>query len=247
MGPHCTVRPEHHLLAIWMAFTLEPIKSLCKIYTMWLVFLLDGLTQSSSEAVPFNLWEGPGVWHSLDMQSVALWEEVFQKSLCLLTVSWDWLSSSDLVGVSNHLFRAWNRAILDVCGSQSDSSELPLVTPFAFSDLALACLGGTLLMGGCWGVEVLLIWKLHWSLLVAMAFCWSSKLLVTALPCWSLTAWMASCIVLWIITISGVDEYTVLTDKLPDSEDDGLLCCLAHCWHCILLLFHVGRMCRSRN
>ena len=24
-------------------------------------------------------------------------------------------------------------------------------------------------------------------------------------------------------------------------------CCLAHCWHHILLLFHFGRMCRSRN
>ena len=33
---------------------------------------------------------------------------------------------------------------------------------------------------------------------------------------------MASCIVLWIIAISGVGEYTVLTDKLPDSGDDGL-------------------------
>ena len=33
---------------------------------------------------------------------------------------------------------------------------------------------------------------------------------------------MASCIVLLIIAISGVGEYTVLTDKLPDSGDDGL-------------------------
>ena len=32
---------------------------------------------------------------------------------------------------------------------------------------------------------------------------------------------MASCIVLCIIAISGVGEYTVLTDKLPDSGDDG--------------------------
>ena len=32
---------------------------------------------------------------------------------------------------------------------------------------------------------------------------------------------MASCIVLWIIAISGVGKYTVLTDKLPDSGDDG--------------------------
>ena len=33
---------------------------------------------------------------------------------------------------------------------------------------------------------------------------------------------MASCIVLWIIAISGIGEYTVLTDKLLDSGDDGL-------------------------
>ena len=61
MGPHCTVRPEHLLVAIWMTLTLEPIKSLCTISTMQLVFLLDGLTQSPSEAVPFNLQERPGV------------------------------------------------------------------------------------------------------------------------------------------------------------------------------------------
>ena len=192
------------------------------IYTAAALLQLDGLAQSPSEAVPFNLREGPGVRYSLDGQSAALWEEVFQKSLCLLNVLWDGLSSSDSVGVSNRLFKAWNRAILDVCGSQSDSSELPLVTPLAFSDLALAHLGGTLLMGGCSGVEVLLIWILHWSLLAAIAFCWFSKLLVTALPCCSLTAWMALCIVLWIIAISGVGEYHVLTDKLPDSGDDGL-------------------------
>ena len=196
MGPHCTVRPECLLVATRMTLTLEPIKSLYTISTMRLVFLLDGLAQSLSEVVPFNLREGPGVWYSLDGQSMALWEEVFQKSLCLLTVPWDGLSSSDLVGVSNRLFRAWNRAILDVCGSQFDSSELPLVTPLAFSDLALARLGGTLLMGRCSGVELLLIWILHWSLLAARALCWFSKLLVTALPCWSLTAWMASCMVL---------------------------------------------------
>ena len=67
-----------------------------------------------------------------------------------------WFMVLDLVGVSNHLFRASNRAFLAVCGSQFDSFELLLVTPLAFSDLALARLGGTLLMGGS-GVEVLLI------------------------------------------------------------------------------------------
>ena len=222
MGPHCTVRPERLLVAFWMALTLEPIKSLCTISTMWLVFLLDGLAQSPSEAVPFNLREGPGVRYSLDGQSVALWEEADRESLCLFTVPCDGLSSSDLVGVSNRLFKASNRAFLDVCGSQSDSSELPLVTPLAFSNLALAHLGGTLLMGGCSGVELLLICRLHWSLFAARAFCWLSKLLITALPCWSLTAWMASCMVLKIMAISGVGEYTVLTDKLPVSGDDGL-------------------------
>ena len=144
------------------------------------------------------------------------------ESLCLFTGPCNGLSSSDLVGVSKSLLRASNHAFLAVCGSQSDSSELPLVTPLAFSDLALACLGGTLLMGGGSGVEVLLIWILHWSLLAAMAFCWFSKLLVTAFPCWSLTVWIASCIVLWIITISGFGEYSVLVVRLPDSGDDGL-------------------------
>ena len=87
MGPHCTVRPDRRLVAIRMTLTLEPIKSLCTISTLRLVFFLDGLTQSPSEAVPFNLWEGPGVRYSLDRQSVALWEEVFRKSLCLLIVT----------------------------------------------------------------------------------------------------------------------------------------------------------------
>ena len=73
-------------MAFWTALTLEPIKSLCTISTMQLVFLHDGLTQSPSEAVPFGLWEGPGVQYCLDGQSVALREEVVQKSLCLLTV-----------------------------------------------------------------------------------------------------------------------------------------------------------------
>ena len=52
-------------------------------------------------------------------------------------------SSLDFVGVSNHLLRASNRAFFAVCGSQSDSSKLLLVTPLEFSDLALARLGGS--------------------------------------------------------------------------------------------------------
>ena len=105
MGPHCTVRPECLLVAFRMALTLEPIKSLCTISTLWLVlFGVMVFAQSPSEAVPFGLlWEGPGVRYSLDGQSVALWEEVVWKSLCLLTVLCEGLSSSDLVGVSNCL------------------------------------------------------------------------------------------------------------------------------------------------
>ena len=158
MGPHCTVRLECLLVAIRMALTLESIKSLCTISTLQLVFLHDGLAQSPSEAVLFGLlWEGPGVRYSLDGQSVVLWEEVVWKSLCLLTVPCEGLSSSDLVGVLNRLLRASNQAFLDVCGSQSDSSELLLVTPLTFSYLALARLGGTLLLGGFSGVELLMI------------------------------------------------------------------------------------------
>ena len=83
MEPHCTVRPEHLLVVILMTLTLEPIKSMYNIYTVAGLPWRDGLTQSP---VPFNLWEGPGVQYSLDRQSVALWEEVFRKSLCLLIV-----------------------------------------------------------------------------------------------------------------------------------------------------------------
>ena len=39
MGPHCTVRTEQLIVAIWMTLTLEPIKSLCTISTLQLVFL----------------------------------------------------------------------------------------------------------------------------------------------------------------------------------------------------------------
>ena len=133
--------------------------------------LADGLAQSPSEAVPLDLlWQGLGVLLA-NGQSVALWEEGVQNSFCLFTgTPCDGVFSSDLVGVSNCLLRASNCAFLAV----SDSSELLLVTSLAFSDLALAHLGGS-------GVEVLLICALHWSLFAA-------KLLVTALPCCSLTA-----------------------------------------------------------
>ena len=82
--------------------------------------LLDGLTQSPSEAVLLDLdllWEGPGAL-LVDGQSVALWEEGVQNSLCLLTgTPCDGVSSSDLVGVSNHLLRTSNLALLVVCGA----------------------------------------------------------------------------------------------------------------------------------
>ena len=156
--------------------------------------LLDILAQSPSEAVPLDLlWEHPKTSFGGE-QSVALWQEGVQNSVCLFTGTLcDGVSSSDLVGISNCLLRASNLALLAVCGSQSDSSELPLVTPLAISDLALAHLGGTLLMLGGSGMEVLLICSLHWSLFAARAFCWVSKPLVTVLSCCSLTAWMASC------------------------------------------------------
>ena len=83
------------------------------------------------------------------------------------TMWWSFLP--DFVGVLNRLLKASNLAFLAVCGSQSDSSELPLVTPLAFSDLALAHLRGTLLILGGSGIEVLLICALHWTLLAARA------------------------------------------------------------------------------
>ena len=171
-----------------MVLTLEPVKSLCTIITMWLVFLHDGLTQSHSEAVPLDLWESPEVQLLMDGQSVALWKDDVRNSLWVFTGKpCKELSSSDFVGVSNCLLKASNHAFLAVCGSQSDSYELLLVTPLTFSDLALACLGGTLLILGGSGVEVFLICTLHWNLFAAKVLCWLSKLLVTALPCCSLT------------------------------------------------------------
>ena len=150
--------------------------------------LLDGLVQSPSEAVPLDLDLLPEV-SLVDGQSVALWEEGVRNNLCLFTVSQcDGVSSLNFFGVSSCFLRVSNLAFLAVCGSQSDSSELPLVTPLAFSDLALTHLGETLLILGGSFVEVLLICALHWSLFAARAFCWISKLLVTALPCCSLTA-----------------------------------------------------------
>ena len=59
-------------MAFHMALTLELIKSLCTISTMWLVFLRDGLAQSPSEAVPLDLQKGPGVRYPCDGQSVAV-------------------------------------------------------------------------------------------------------------------------------------------------------------------------------
>ena len=37
------------------------LKSMYNIYTVAGLLWRDGLTQSPSKAVPFNLWEGPGV------------------------------------------------------------------------------------------------------------------------------------------------------------------------------------------
>ena len=79
MEPHCIVRPGMLTMAFVMTLTLEPIKSLCTISAMLLVFLHDGLAQSPSEAVPLDLPEGPGVQFLMDGQSVALLEEDVQK------------------------------------------------------------------------------------------------------------------------------------------------------------------------
>ena len=154
------------------------LQSLCTISTLW---LLDGLTQSPLEAVPVDLlWEG--LEASLaGRQLLTLWEEGVQNSLCPFTTLWDGVSSLDFVGVSKHLLRAINQALLAVYGSLSDSSELLLVTPLVFSNLALAHLGGTLLIMGGSEVEVLLICDVYWSMLAASVFCCWKRLLVTAL------------------------------------------------------------------
>ena len=117
MGPHCTVRRRALTVAFAVAWTLEPDKSLCTISTVQLVFLCDGLARSPSEAVPLDLlWKGPGVLLA-DWQSVALWEEDVWNSLCLfMGTQCEGVSSSDFVGVLNHLLRASNHALLAVCG-----------------------------------------------------------------------------------------------------------------------------------
>ena len=185
MAPHCTVRPWMLIVAFTVALTLEPIKkSLCTISSL---LLLDGLTQSPSEAVPLDLlWEGPEA-SLTGGQSVGLWEEGVQNSLCLFTgTPWDGVSSSDLVGVSNHLLRASNLALLAVCGSQSDSSELPLVTPLAFSNPALAHLGHC----SYWeGLVLKSSWSVHYTeacLLQGLSVEWVSSL------------WLLSHVVLWL-------------------------------------------------
>ena len=73
-------------MAIRVTLTLEPNKVYVQYLQCGWSSWLDGLAQSPSEAVPFSLWEGPGVRYSLDGQSVALWEDVCLKSLCLLDV-----------------------------------------------------------------------------------------------------------------------------------------------------------------
>ena len=73
-------------MAIRVTLTLEPNKVYVQYLQCGWSSWLDGLAQSPSEAVPFNLREGPGVRYYLDGQSVALWEDVFLKSLCLLDV-----------------------------------------------------------------------------------------------------------------------------------------------------------------
>ena len=118
-------------------------------------------------------WEGPGLFQTSQegaWQHCHFWEGVLVvegNSLARLTAS----SSDDVVDVlSNRLLRTKNLAFLGF--SQSLSSELPLVVPLAISDLALACLGNALLLGGGGsGVEVFQIWHIHLSLLAAISCC----------------------------------------------------------------------------
>ena len=90
------------------------------------------------------------------------------------------------------------------------------MTLWAFSDLALSHLGGTLHILGGSGVEVLLIWDIHCNLLDAISFCCWKNPLVTALPCCSLTEWMASWIVQRTVAISGRGKYMALVVRLTD-------------------------------
>ena len=133
MGPHCTVRLEHLLVAIWMTLTLEPVKSLCTISTLRLVFL--------------TWWSRSVTFRGCAIQSLGgSWSTIlFGQAVCgtlgggfpekplpfECSVRWAFLPWT-LLEFQTVSFKAWNRAILDVCGSQSDSSELPLVTPLAF-------------------------------------------------------------------------------------------------------------------
>ena len=127
---------------------------------------------------------------SFKLHRRALWQHchfwegvlVLEGSLARFTAS-----SSDDVVLLNHLFKAKNLAFLGF--SLSLSSELPLVVPLANSDLAHGHLGNALLLGGGGsGVDVFLIWLIHFSLLLATSFCCSKKFLVTALPHCSLAA-----------------------------------------------------------
>ena len=52
-------------MAIRVTLTLEPIKVYVQYLQCGWSSWLDGLAQSPSEAVPFNLREGPGVRYSL--------------------------------------------------------------------------------------------------------------------------------------------------------------------------------------
>ena len=130
--------------------------SMYKIYSVAGLLLDVGLTQSPSEEVP--QYFGRVLWALLTGgQSVALWEEEDQYSFCLFTAPVDGAFPFILGGASKCLLRAMNQALLAVCGSLLslwESSELPLVTRLAFSNLSLGLLGGTLLMGGGSGVEV---------------------------------------------------------------------------------------------
>ena len=116
----------------------------------------SGLLQASQEGA----WEHCHFW-----EGVLVLEG---NSLARLTASS--LDDVDVDVLLNRLLRAKNLAFLGF--SQSLSSELLLVVPLVISNLALACLGNALILGGGGsGVKVFRIWLIHLSLLAATSCC----------------------------------------------------------------------------
>ena len=169
-----------------------------------------------------------------------VYETVFAFSLVYCEMEF---FSSDLVGVSNRLLRVSNLALLAVCGSQSVFSELPLVTPLAFSDLALAHLRGTLLILG-W------VWCPLDLCITLELVCCKGFLLCEQGPCHCSPILFSDCMndimhgsellpfqrgLSRASLLQGCQTLVMMVLKLPY--------CLIHCLHCNLI-FHFGRVCR---